>query len=136
MARARPPVSSSGGSGGSSSVLRFMNRSLTVLRGTTANAYGDLSDVGQPLYTGIQAAIAETSDVVFDAATQRQQTIRAITCIVPGWADILDTDTLFDPFTGWYYLIEGMQQEPGLGYYPPRKVLTLRMRSGVTVGSD
>ena len=135
MARARPSVSG-GGSAGPASVLRFMNRAITVMRGPAVNAYGDESDVGTPYLTGVQAALAETTQTAFDAATQRPQIIRSITCIVPGWADIRTTDTLFDPFTGFYYMIENLEQEPGLGYYPPRQILTLRMRSGVSVGSD
>jgi hypothetical protein len=33
-------------------------------------------------------------------------------------------------------MIEGVRQQPGIGYYPTPKVLTLRMRSGVSVTSD
>jgi hypothetical protein len=113
-----------------------MNRRVTILRGETANAYGDLSDVGTPYLTGVPAAIAETSQSAFDAATQRLSVIRAIKCIMPGWAGVQETDTLLDPATGWAYMIEDLQQEPGLGYYPPRTILTLRLRSGVTVAGD
>ena len=139
MARTRP--SSGGGSSGkaasgTAAVLRFFNRQISTFRGTVANAYGDESDVGTPYLTGVQAALAETTDTVFDAATQRQQTIRSVTCIVPNWADIIDTDTLQDEFTGFFYLIEAIQATPGIGYYPPPKILTLRMRSGVTISSD
>lgn len=139
MARARPPSPGGGspGSGaGSSSVLRFMNRRVTVLRGVAANAYGDESDVGTPYLTGVPAAIAETSQTAFDPATQRLSVIRAIKCIMPGWAGVEETDTIVDPATGWAYMIEDLQQEPGLGYYPPRTILTLRLRSGVAVAGD
>lgn len=135
MATARPAMSG-GGSAGAASVLRFMNRSLNTYRGPAVNAYGDESDVGTLYLTGVQAALAETAQTAFDPATQRPQIIRAITCIVPGWADIETTDTIQDPFTGWFYMITSMEDEPGLGYYPPRKILTLRMRSGVSIGSD
>ena len=117
------------------SLLRFRNRSISVMRGTSADAFGDLSDVGQPYLTGIPAAIAETTDVVFDQATQRPQIIRTITCVLPNWADIIDTDTLYDPATGYYYLIESQQARPGPGYYPADRILTLRMRSGISLAS-
>jgi hypothetical protein len=107
-----------------------------VLRGTAVNEFGDANNVGTPLYTGIPAAIAETTDVVFDQATQRPQVIRSITCVVPNWADIIDTDTLFDPATGWYYVIESQEARPGPGYYPADKLLKLRMRSGVTIAGN
>ena len=117
-------------------LLRFRNRQLSVMRGSVADAYGDLSDVGTPIHTGIPAAIEETTAVVFDQATQRPQIIRTITCVVPNWADIVTTDTLFDATTGNYYLIESMTARPSPGYYPPDKILTLRMRSGISISSD
>ena len=113
-----------------------MNHRITILRGEDASAYGDISDVGTPVYEDVPAAIAETSQTAFDPATQRQSIIRAIKCILPSWADVETTDTIFDPFTGFYYMIENLEQEPGLGYYPPRQILTLRMRSGVTAAGE
>ena len=135
MARART-ARGGGGASGADGVLRFWNRTITIMRGTAANPYGDLSDVGIPIYSGIQAALAETEQTVFDAATQRQQIIRAVTCIVPNWVDVVTTDTIRDEFTGLYYMIESIQAQPGIGYYPAPKKLTLRMRSGVGVQSD
>lgn len=132
----RPRAYRGSGVGGAKAVLKFRNRRITVLRGTTTDVFGDLSDVGTPLYTNVQAAIAEVNETVFDAATQRPQTIRAVKCTVPAWADIQASDTIQDTFTGWYYIVESIEELPGLGYYPPPKLLTLRMRSGVTVTSD
>lgn len=139
MARARP--SSGGGSRGSGSLgnaapLRVMNRRLTVYRGQTVSPYGDVSDVGQPYQSGVPAAIAETSQSAFDPATQRPSIIRAIKCVVPGWAGIQETDTLLDPATGYVYMVENIEAEPGFGYYPPRQILTLRMRSGVSAAGE
>ena len=136
--RRRAPGGSSGGGGGASgaqAVLKFRTRRLSTFRGTEANYYGDESDVGIPYLTDIPAALAETQDVVFDAATQRQQIVRSITCVVPAWADIVTTDTLYDPSSGYYYMIESIQARPGIGYYPADNILTLRMRSGVSIGS-
>lgn len=124
------------GSSGAAAVLRFRVRQFTVMRGTAANAYGDETDVGNVLYTGVPVAYAETTDTVFDAATQRQQTVRSISAVFPSWADVQDTDTLQDESTGNYYMVESMQERPGIGFYPPDKILALRMRSGVSTGSD
>lgn len=121
---------------GAPAVLRFFNRRINTFRGVATNAWGDLDDVGTPYLTGVQAALAETSSVVFDAATQRQQIVRAIECTVPAWADIVTTDTLYDPASGLYYMIESIEAQPGIGYYPAFKVLTLRVRSGVSIASD
>jgi hypothetical protein len=107
-----------------------------VLRGTAVNEFGDASDVGQVKYTGIPVSIEETTDVVFDAATQREQIIRTITCVAPNWADIQDGDTLYDPSNGNFFIVESIQGRPGPGYFPPDKLLKLRMRSGITLASD
>lgn len=117
--------------------MEIANTRLTIMRGTAANAYGDLTDVGQPIYMGIPAAINESSKTVFDAATQRPQIIRTSVCVVQGWVDVLTSDTLMDETTGNYYMIEDIQRQPtGPTGIPPNKILTLRWRSGVTVGSD
>jgi hypothetical protein len=72
---------------------------------------------------------------VFDRASQRFQTIRTSTCVVPADADILDTDTLVDETTGNTFMIESVTLQPTLGP-PPDKILILRWRSGVSVESD
>ncbi|RPE39747.1 hypothetical protein EDD90_2764 [Streptomyces sp. Ag109_O5-1] len=135
MARPRPRI---GGriATGTDGVLRFRNRRITIMRGTRVNAYGDESDVGAPLYVGVQAALAETTQTSYDSASQRQQIIRGITCKVPAWVDVVTTDTIKDEATGLFYMIESIQAAPGPGYYPAEKILTLRARSGVGVTSD
>lgn len=144
MARTRTAKGGAGNAGapsvpmgaGSGAVLKVRNRSITVMRGTAVNRFGDRSNVGTPLYTGIPAAIAEVTETVFDAATQRPQEIRSITCVVPNWADVQDSDTLQDEFTGYFYIVLGQEARPGIGVYPPDKLLSLKMRSGVTIASD
>lgn len=135
MARPRKARGGSGGSG-SQAVLKFRNRLLNTYRGVTANAYGDLTDVGAAYLLGVPAALAETSQTYYDAATQRNQILREITCRVDAWVDIVTTDTIEDTTTGIFYLIEGIKAEPGIGYYPAVKILTLRERSGVSITSD
>lgn len=136
MARARTARGGTGGATGATGALKFFNRTITIMRGLQANPYGDLSDVGIPRVTGVQAAMAETEQTYFDAASQRNQIIRGIECHVPNWVDVETTDTIQDEATGCYYMIEGIRLQPGIGYYPPIKILQLRMRSGVDVTSD
>lgn len=135
MARPRRARGGGGGSG-ATAVLKFRTRLLNTYRGLAANAYGDLTDVGVAYLAGVPAALAETSQTYFDAATQRNQIIREITCRVDAWVDIVTTDTIEDVTTGIFYLIEGIKAEPGIGFYPPVKILTLRERSGVSTTSD
>lgn len=135
MARARQARGGSGPSG-AGAVLKFRTRLLNTYRGTEANPYGDLSDVGVAYLTGVPAALAETSQTYFDAATQRNQIVREILCRVDAWVDIITTDTIEDTTTGLFYMIEGMKAEVGIGFYPAPKILTLRERAGVALPSD
>lgn len=136
MARVRPAITGGGNASGPKAVLRFLNRRITTYRGRAVNAFGDVSNVGSEYLTNLPAAIAEVSEKAFDPATQRTQIVRSVKCTVPAWADIQLTDTLLDPFTGWFYLVGNIEQMPGLGYYPPLQLLTLRMRSGVSVQGE
>jgi hypothetical protein len=117
-------------------VLAFMNRSITICRGFEVNDCGDLTNVGIPLHTGVQAAIAEDSHVTFDPASTTRRTVREVTCRVNGWTDVLDDDTIMDEVAGNFYAVESIVAQPGIGYYPAFKILTLREVSGVSAGTD
>jgi hypothetical protein len=117
-------------------MMDIANCLITVMRGTEANAYGDLSDVGTPIYEHMPAAITETSKTVFDPATQRPQTIRSSMCVLPSWADVLDSDTIQREDTGDFFMIQSIERQPMLIGAPPDIILTLRWRSGVSPGSD
>lgn len=117
--------------------MELANTRLTIMRGTAANPYGDESDVGVPVYSGIPAAVNESSKVVFDPATQQPRTIRTSSAVVAGWVDVLSSDTIKDESTGNYYMIQDIQLQPtGPTGITPDKLLTLRWRSGVGAGSD
>jgi hypothetical protein len=107
------------------------------MRGTAVNAYGDESDVGTPIKTGVPAAVNESSKQTWDPATQQPRTIRTSIAVVAGWVDVLDSDTIMDEISGNYYMIQDIQVQPtGPTGIPPDKILTLRWRSGVGTGSD
>lgn len=136
MARKRPGGTGTTARTGGEAVLAFNNRLMTVMRGTEVNAYGDETDVGIPIYRDVPAALAEVEEVTFDRASQTRRTIRTVTCKFQAYVDVTSDDTLMDQFTGYFYLIESMKEQPGIGYYPAPKILTLRMRSGISVESD
>jgi hypothetical protein len=134
MARIRPPRSGRTASG-PPGVLQFMNRTLTVFRGTEVDDAGDESDVGIIFLQGVPAALAEESHETFDPASSTRRTVRTVTCIVQPWAGIDSNDTLLDEFTGYFYAIESLEARPGPGYYPPQTILTLRQVTGVSPAS-
>jgi len=118
-------------------MMELANTTLTIMRGVTANRFGDLSDVGSPIYTGVPAAVVESSKQVFDPATQQPRTVRTSTAVVPGWVDVLSSDTLRDETTGTYFMIQDIARQPtGPTGFTPDLLLTLRSRSGVGTGSD
>ena len=133
MARVRP-----GGTlrSGPAAVLLFLDRTITICRGFEVNDCGDRTNVGIPLHTGVQAAIAEIGHVTFDPASSTQRTIREVTCRVNGCTDVLADDNVMDEATGNWYMVESIAAEPGPGYYPAFKILTLRARSGISVATD
>ena len=116
--------------------MEIANCLIAIMRGTATNAYGDIDDVGTPLYQHVPAAVTETAKTVFDPATQRPQTIRTSKCVLPSWVDVLDSDTIQREDTQDFFMIEDIQRQPTLIGVVPNVILTLRWRSGVSVGSD
>ena len=108
---------------------------ITTRRGTTSSDYGDVTDAFETYLVSIPAALVEQSRIVFDPATQMPRTVRTFMCVVPSWADILDTDTIQDQTTGGLFEIQTLERQPSLGV-PPDLILTLRERSAAGITSD
>jgi hypothetical protein len=136
MARTHPSASASGKTvAGTPGILKFRNRLFTVMRGVEVGWAGDETDVGVPIYTHVPCALAEVSDETFDRTATTRRTIRTWTCVFDNWVDVTLNDTLQDEASGFFYSIESMEERPGIGMYPPAKILSLTMVSGVTVES-
>lgn len=135
--RPRPSKPTGSGSGsGTSSVLLFRSHPFTIFRGTTVGYYGEEDDTGVVFATGIKGALAETSEVTEDRTEPTRRTVRTFTLVFDSWVDITLDDTLMSELTGYYFEISSMQERPGIGMYPPDKLLTITMRSGISVKSD
>ena len=102
---------------------------VSVLRGTSTDEFGDEIDAATPVATSIPAAVVESSKVVLDQATQTPRTVRTVTCVLPSWASVLNTDRIQDQATGLTYIIETVETQPSLGY-PGDQVLGLRRVTG------
>ena len=133
MARIRPMP---GGGLGQDSVLKLQNRLITIMRGTAVNEYGDETDVGIVHRQHVPAALAEKSSQTSDPADPVRRTVRTWECILPAWCDVTTNDTLMDETTGNFFMVEAIEPQTGPGYYPAPLILTLRMRSGISVSSD
>lgn len=107
-------------------VAEAANCTVTLMRGTVPDDYGDVSDAGIPYLTGVPAVLIETSRNVFDPATQAPRTVRAATLKLPAYVAVDNTDQVQDEATGNLYAIEDITQPPTLMGAPVDLTLTLR----------
>lgn len=102
------------------------NTSATILRGTTSNWAGDMVDANEPVITGLPVTLVETGKTVQDPSSQTPRTIRQITCIVPEYAGVLNTDRIMDEATGDVYIVLAVTRPPTIIGAPTDRVLDLK----------
>jgi hypothetical protein len=115
------------------SVAETANTQITVLRGTTVNAFGDEVDSNTPFITDLPATLIETGKTVQDPSTPTPRTIRQISCWVPLWAGVLDTDRIRDQRTGDVYIVISVTKPPTIIGAPVDLVLSLKRISAESV---
>ena len=113
-------------------VAAVANTRVSILRGTTTDAYGDIQDAEVALYTGVPAALVETARTAFDPSTQTPRTVRSITCVIPDGLSVTNSDQILDEPTQQRYAIEEILRPPTLIGAPVDIVLTLRRVTGIT----
>ena len=83
-----------------------------------------------PRIQGLPAFLAETTQRVFDPATQQPRIVRQATCKVPSWAAVVTTDQIRDSLTGNVYIVTDVITPAVLTSMamggPPDTLLTLR----------
>jgi hypothetical protein len=102
------------------------NTTATIYRGTTANQFGDEVDSNVLFISGLPVTLIETGKSVQDPSTPTPRTIRQITCIVPEWAGIVNTDRVMDERTGDVYIIISVTRPPTTIGAPVDTVLGLK----------
>lgn len=80
--------------------------SLTVLRGTTTDAYDDEQDTDTPHATGIPASLTEQSRRVTTRDDPTPRIVRYAIARVPAGTDINDQDRVRDERTGAVYIVD------------------------------
>jgi hypothetical protein len=108
------------------------NAYLTVLRGTSTNAFGDIVDDNTAVYTNVPATLVETTKTVFDGAEQTPRTIRVAYCLVPSYLNVTTSDRIQDQATGQIYIVFGIQVPPTLVGIPVPTRLDLRRVTATT----
>lgn len=81
---------------------------LTVLRGTTTDAFGDEVDTNAPVATGIPASLTEQTRRVTTRDDPTPRIVRsAIARVAPG-TDVTDQDRVRDERTGAVYIVDAV----------------------------
>ncbi|MEU3281596.1 hypothetical protein [Streptomyces antibioticus] len=89
-------------------MLALATTTLTVLRGTTTDAYGDEQDTDTPVHTGIPASLTEQSRRVTTRDDPTPRIVRYAVARVTAGTDITDQDRVRDERTGAVYIVEAV----------------------------
>lgn len=81
---------------------------LTVLRGTSTNAWGDEIDTDTPRYTGIPASLVEQTRRVTTRDDPTPRIVRYAVGRVTAGTDITDQDRIRDERTGAVYIVDAV----------------------------
>lgn len=101
------------------------NTRVSILRGTTTDAYGYPADLGKPVATGITAAITERTKQVTTPGDLRPRTVRSYAARLPARTDVRNGDRLQDERTGRIYIVDGIA-DPSSTVRTPDVQLDLR----------
>lgn len=103
---------------------------VTVLRGTTTDVYGDISDIpteaGTDAQTHIPASLIEGSRSSRTPGSATPRVVRYTTCRLPAGTDVTEDDRIRDDRTGRTYAITAVTQPAAIGITPDLRLdLTL-----------
>lgn len=81
---------------------------ITVLRGTATDGYGDETDTNTPVATGIPASLVEQTRRVTTRDDPTPRIVRYAVGRVTAGTDITDQDRLRDESTGAVYIVDAV----------------------------
>lgn len=114
--------------------MEIANTTVTVLRGSTTNAFGDTIPSGTAVLEGVPAFIGETGRKVQDPGSPAPRTIREVAGHVPRWAGVLNTDQLRDDRTGDTYQVLSVTDPPSLFGSPGEWAQVLELKRTTASG--
>ncbi|MEU1272984.1 hypothetical protein [Streptomyces sp. NPDC005799] len=79
---------------------------VTILRGTSTDAYGDEQDTDTPVATGIPASLIEQTRRVTTRDNPTPRIVRYAVVRLPAGTDVTDQDRLLDERTGVKYIVD------------------------------
>lgn len=101
------------------------NCSISIMRGTSTDQWGDTIDSGNIVNQHVPAFIVVRSKQVYDPSTQSPRTVQTIVGAVGSAVDIRDTDQVFDETHSVTYSVESVTQPLASGITPDQ---TLELR--------
>jgi Mg-chelatase subunit ChlD len=81
---------------------------ISVLRGTTTDAYNDEQDTNTPIATGVPASLTEQSRRVTTRDNPTPRIVRYAVARVRAGTDIRDQDRVRDERTGAVYIVDAV----------------------------
>ncbi len=84
------------------------NTKVSILRGTTTDAYDDEQDTDTPVHTGIPASLVEQSRRVTTRDDPTPRIVRYAVARVPARTDVTDQDRVLDERTGAKYIVDAV----------------------------
>ncbi|MCX5522202.1 hypothetical protein OG342_04875 [Streptomyces bobili] len=88
--------------------IALATTTVTVLRGTTTDTYGDEQDLNTPHLTGIPASLTEQTRRVTTRENPTPRIVRYAVARVAAGTDVTDQDRLRDERTGAVYIVEAV----------------------------
>ena len=89
-------------------MLALASTTVTVLRGTTTDVYGDEQDTDTPVATGIPISLSEQSRRVTTRDDPTPRIVRYAVGRATAGTDIRDQDRLRDERTGAVYIVDAV----------------------------
>lgn len=95
---------------------------ITVLRGSTTDSYGDDVDGTDSVYSKVPAAIGEQSPIIEITPDGTPRTIRRFRTRIPAYVQLQDEDRIKDERTGDIYIIDSIVRSQNPVFTPERSV--------------
>ncbi len=81
---------------------------VSILRGTTTDDYGDEQDTDTPVATGVPASLTEQSRRVTTRDDPTPRIVRYAVARLPARTDVTDQDRIRDERTGAVYIVDAV----------------------------
>jgi hypothetical protein len=117
-------------------VYAMANTTVSILRGTVEDTYGDNEDSGTVIASGILAFISSPGmsplrpqilgTTVYGPAAQMPSVVRELICILPSGTDVTNDDQILDENSGVTYAVYLTAQLGRLGGLVPDLQVMLR----------